>query len=134
MITIIGSIVIYILAPFAINVFSNEPEIQQTAVTYLRLILFIYPLIAIAMTSGRVMQGLGLGVLMLVTSIIRVLGVSVPLALFFNYILQKPIEWMWYAMMTSTVVAVFTAILDESSWIPFIPGESHQYLLSLLID
>ena len=114
-ITIIGSIVIYMLAPHAINVFSNEPEIQQTAVTYLRLILFIYPLIAIAMTSGRVMQGLGLGIPMLVTSIIRVLGVSVPLALFFNYILQKPIEWMWYAMMTSTVVAVFTAVL----WLRF---------------
>ena len=113
--TIIGSIIIYILAPFAVNVFSNEPEIQQTAVTYLRLILFIYPLIAIAMTSGRVMQGLGLGIPMLVTSIIRVLGVSVPLALFFNYILHKPIEWMWYAMMTSTVVALFTAVM----WLRF---------------
>ncbi len=61
------------------------------------------------MTSGRVMQGLGMGLPMLVTSTIRVLGVSVPLALIFNYILDKPIEWMWYAMMTSTVIATITA-------------------------
>jgi putative MATE family efflux protein len=115
-ITTIGSIIIFILAPLIVKGFSNEPEIQQTAVTYLRLIVFIYPLISIAMTSGRVMQGLGLGVPMLVTTIIRVLGVSVPLALIFNYVLHKPIEWMWYAMMIATVIAVTTAGL----WLRFV--------------
>ena len=114
-ITTIGSIIIFILAPLIVKGFSNEPEIQQTAVTYLRLIVFIYPLISIAMTSGRVMQGLGLGVPMLVTTIIRVLGVSVPLALIFNYVLHKPIEWMWYSMMIATVIAVTIAVL----WLRF---------------
>ena len=57
------------------------------------------------------MQGLGLGLPMLVTTTIRVLGVSAPLALIFNYVYHKPIEWMWYAMMISTVVAVSTAAL-----------------------
>ena len=110
-ITAIGSTIIFILAPYIVKGFTNEQEIQQIAVIYLRLIVFIYPLISFALTSGRVMQGLGMGLPMLVTSIIRVLGVSVPLALFFNYILHKPIEWMWYAMMTSTVVATITAAL-----------------------
>lgn len=114
-ITTVGSIIIFILAPLIVKGFSNEPEIQQTAVTYLRLIVFIYPLISIAMTSGRVMQGLGLGIPMLVTTIIRVLGVSVPLALIFKYVLHKPIEWMWYSMMIATVVAVTTAAL----WLRF---------------
>ena len=114
-ITTISSIIIFILAPLIVKGFSNEPEIQQTAVTYLRLIVFIYPLISIAMTSGRVMQGLGLGVPMLVTTIIRVLGVSVPLALIFNYVLHKPIEWMWYSMMIATVIAVTIAAL----WLRF---------------
>jgi len=110
-ITTIGSTIIFILAPLIVQGFSNEPEIHQTAVTYLRLVVFIYPLISIAMTSGRVMQGLGLGLPMLVTSTIRVLGISVPLALIFNYILHKPIEWMWYAMMVSTTVAAITAAI-----------------------
>ncbi len=110
-ITTIGSTIIFILAPHIVKGFSNEFEIQQIAIIYLRLIVFIYPLISFAMTSGRVMQGLGMGLPMLVTSIIRVLGVAVPLALIFNYILNKPIEWMWYAMMVSTVVATITAAL-----------------------
>ena len=110
-ITTIGSTIIFILAPYIVKGFTNESEIQNIAVVYLRLIVFIYPLISFALTSGRVMQGLGLGLPMLVTTVIRVLGVSVPLALFFNYILHKPIEWMWYAMMTSTVVATITAAL-----------------------
>jgi putative MATE family efflux protein len=114
-ITTVGSIIIFVLAPFLVTGFSNEPEIQQTAVTYLRLVVFIYPLISIAMTSGRVMQGLGLGLPMLATTIIRVLGVSVPLALIFNYVLHKPIEWMWYSMMIATVIAFSTAVL----WLRF---------------
>ena len=110
-ITTIGSTIIFILAPLIVKVFSNELEIQQTAITYLRLIVFIYPLISVGMTSGRVMQGLGLGLPMLVTTIIRVIGISAPLALIFNYVFHKPIEWMWYAMMISTVIAVTTAVL-----------------------
>jgi putative MATE family efflux protein len=110
-ITTIGSAIIFILAPLIVKGFSNEPEIHQTAVIYLRLVVFIYPLISIAMTSGRVMQGLGSGFPMLATSTIRVLGISVPLALIFNYILHKPIEWMWYAMMVSTIIAAITAAL-----------------------
>jgi len=109
LITTIGSTIIFILAPYIVKGFSNEIEIQRIAIIYLRLIVFIYPLVSFAMTSGRVMQGLGMGLPMLVTSTIRVLGVSVPLALIFNYILDKPIEWMWYAMITSTVIATITA-------------------------
>jgi len=111
LVTTIGSMIIFILAPIIVKGFSNEPEIQQIAITYLRLIVFVYPLISIGMTSGRVMQGLGMGLPMLVTTSIRVLGISAPLALYFNYILHKPIEWMWYAMMMSTVIAVSTAAL-----------------------
>ena len=110
-ITTIGSTIIFILAPYIVKSFSNEIDIQNIAVVYLRLIVFIYPLISFALTSGRVMQGLGLGLPMLITTVIRVLGVSVPLALIFNYLLNKPIEWMWYAMMMSTVVATITAAL-----------------------
>jgi len=109
--TTIGSIVIFVLAPHLVAVFSNEPEIHHIAVTYLRLIVVTYPLVSIGMTSGRVMQGLGMGLPMLVTTTIRVIALSAPLALIFNYILHKPIEWMWYAIMISTVFAVSTAAI-----------------------
>lgn len=110
-VTAVISALVYFAAPSIVKVFSNEPEILSIAVTYIRLIVIIYPLVSIGMTSGRVMQGLGLGLPMLVTTTIRVLGVSAPLALIFNYVYHKPIEWMWYAMMISTVVSVSTAVL-----------------------
>ncbi len=58
----------------------------------------IYPLVAIAITSGRVMQGLGKGIPVLVITTIRVIGISAPLALYFSFVLNKPVEWNWYAI------------------------------------
>ncbi|MEE9574360.1 MAG: MATE family efflux transporter [Candidatus Neomarinimicrobiota bacterium] len=115
LITTIGSIIIFMLAPLIVKGFTSELEIQQIAVTYLRFVVIIYPLISIGMTSGRVMQGLGMGLPMLVITTIRVLGISAPLALIFNYVYHKPIEWMWYAMIISTVTAVSTAVF----WLRF---------------
>ena len=106
LVTTLLSTIVWIGAPSIVKVFTNEPEIISIAVTYIRLIVIIYPLVSIALTSGRILQGLGLGLPLLITTTIRVLGVSAPLALIFNYIYHKPIEWIWYAMMVSTVVAV----------------------------
>jgi len=109
-VTTILSAMVWFAAPSVAKVFSNEPEILSIAVTYIRLIVIIYPLVSIALTSGRILQGLGLGLPLLITTTTRVLGVSAPLALIFNYIYHKPIEWMWYAMMISTVVAVSVSV------------------------
>jgi Na+-driven multidrug efflux pump len=108
-VTTVMSIIVYITAPIVAKIFTNEPEIISIAVTYIRIIVIIYPLVSIALTSGRILQGLGLGLPLLIVTTIRVLGVSAPLALIFNYIYHKPIEWMWYSMMMATVVAVSTA-------------------------
>ncbi|GIT40780.1 MAG: hypothetical protein Ct9H300mP9_6300 [Candidatus Neomarinimicrobiota bacterium] len=48
----------------------------------------VYPFVAIAIVSGRVMQGLGKGIPVLVITTIRVLGVSAPLALYFSFVLD----------------------------------------------
>jgi Na+-driven multidrug efflux pump len=48
---------------------------------------------------------------MLVITSIRVLGLTAPLALFFTMVMNKPIEWVWYAMIISTVVAVSLSLI-----------------------
>ena len=73
----------------------------------------MYPLVAIGITSGRVLQGLGKGIPVLVITTVRVLGVSAPLALYFTFVLDKPVEWNWYAMMISTGISFIIAV----SWI-----------------
>lgn len=105
-ITVIFSVCIYIFAPWIVSGFTSDPNITEISVTFLRLITLIYPLIPIGMTSGRVLQGFGKGLPMLVLTIVRVGGISAPLALFFSFVLGKPLEWVWYSMMFSVTVSV----------------------------
>ena len=111
MVTGVLSIILYIFAPFVVKIFTLDVDIQSIAVTYLRFICLIYPLIAIGMTVGRILQGLGKGLPMLVITSIRILALSAPLALYFIKVLNKPIEWVWYAMIISTIVSVAISLI-----------------------
>jgi len=104
-ITLLSSAFIYFFADLMVGFFTNDELIISIAVSFLKLFSLVYPLIAIAITTGRVLQGLGKGLPVLIITIVRVLGVSAPLALFFIFYLGKSVEWVWYSMMISTVVA-----------------------------
>ena len=104
-ITLLSSAFIYFFADLMVGFFTDDDLIISIAVSFLKLFSMVYPLIAIAITTGRVLQGLGKGLPVLIITIVRVLGVSAPLALFFIFYLGKPVEWVWYSMMISTVVA-----------------------------
>ena len=56
------------------------------------------------------MQGLGKGIPVLVITTIRVIGISAPLALYFSYVLNKPVEWNWYAIMISATISFVIAV------------------------
>ena len=109
-ITSIGSILLYIFAPVIISGFTDEIVIKNIAVDYLRVISLLFPFISIGLTIGRILQGLGLGMPSLIITTIRVIGVAGPLAYYFIYMLGKPIEWMWYAMFISGIMATMISI------------------------
>jgi len=111
MVTGVLSIILYIFSPLIVKIFTLDVGIQSIAVTYLRFICLIYPLIAIGMTVGRILQGLGKGLPMLVITSIRILALSAPLALYFTMVLNKSIEWVWYAMIISTIVSVAISLI-----------------------
>jgi len=102
-------VLFWLLAPYIFPIFTPDPEIQRVAVTYIRTIVWVFPLISIGMSSGRILQGLGRGAPMLVITSIRVALVSAPLAWIFTQVLDKPLEWVWYAMVTSICVSATTA-------------------------
>ena len=110
-ITAIGSILLYIFAPVIISVFTNEIVIKNIAVDYLRVISLLFPFISIGLTIGRILQGIGLGMPSLIITTIRVIGVAGPLAYYFIYILNKPVEWMWYAMFISGIMATMISVI-----------------------
>ena len=111
LITLVGSAMLITFAPWIVQSFSSDPIIQEVAVYYLQCISLIYPLVAVGMTIGRILQGMGKGLPLLIITSIRILVVSAPLAIIFTIVLDKPVEYVWYAMMISTVVATMVAVL-----------------------
>lgn len=109
-ITLVSSSFVYFFADIFSSWFTDDQEIIDVSVGFLRLLCLIYPLVAIAITSGRVMQGLGKGLPVLLITIVRVLGISAPLALYFSFVLDKPVEWNWYAMMIAAATSFIIAL------------------------
>ena len=92
------------------GLFSNNENIKLVSTSFLRHLTLIYPFVALAITSGRILQGLGKGIPILVITLVRVLGLGAPLAIYFSFYLDKPLQWNWYAMMISGSVAIIIAL------------------------
>ena len=128
-ITVLASIFIYCFAELAVGFFTDDKLIISISVTFLKLFAFVYPLISIGITTGRVLQGLGKGLPVLIITIVRVLGVSAPLAVFFIFYMDKPVEWVWYSMMVSTIVAftiALTWLVSTIRTLPTVKLETNQ--------
>ena len=121
-ITTILSGLVFLFADIVVGLFTDDANISQIASTFLKLFAFVYPLISVGITTGRVLQGLGKGLPVLVITIIRVLGVSAPLALFFIFYMNKTVEWVWYSMMISAAIAFTISIIWLLSTIRDIPN------------
>jgi len=57
------------------------------------------------MPCGRIMQGLGQGIPVLVITALRVLIISAPLAYYFAIIDSRDIEWVWYSIAASVSIS-----------------------------
>jgi Na+-driven multidrug efflux pump len=110
-ITLVGSVVVYLFAQYIVHFFTTDGEIANIAVGYLRIITFSYPLVALSMTSGRVLQGLGKGTPMLIITGVRILLVSAPLASIMTFVLELSIVWVWYSLVWSVMVSATIAML-----------------------
>ena len=110
-ITSICSVLLYIFAPPVISVFTSDPTIQKISIDYLRIISLLFPFISIGLTIGRILQGLGQGMPSLIITTIRVIGVAGPLAYYFTFIQNKPVEWIWYSMFISGIFATIISIV-----------------------
>tara|TARA_B100000676_G_C18084381_1_gene853769 strand:- start:2842 stop:4215 length:1374 start_codon:yes stop_codon:yes gene_type:complete len=110
MITTICSVFLFIFAPSVVKVFTMDTVIQKISIDYLRTISFLFPFISIGLTIGRILQGLGKGMPSLIITIVRVIGLAGPLAYFFTFVLDKPVEWIWYSMFISGIFATIISI------------------------
>lgn len=111
MIGVGSGIIFYLIAPYVFRIFTDDPVVNEVAISIIRTFAPFYWLIAIGMISGRSMQGLGTGIPSMVTTAIRVALVSGPLAYYFAVILGKPCEWVWYSSIVAIIVAASTSLV-----------------------
>ncbi|MGC9512179.1 MAG: MATE family efflux transporter [Fidelibacterota bacterium] len=98
-------ILFYLGAPYIYRIFSSDKEILSIAIQYTRLLVFVYPFIVVSMISGRIFQGLGRGLPGLILTSLRVVFISILFAIFFVIYLEKPLHYIWYSNMISSVLA-----------------------------
>jgi len=69
----------WLSSSLVLRLFCHEEEVVAVGRQYLGWMVFAYPFMAFGVTSGRLLQGCGLGLPTLVITGIRLLAVTVPL-------------------------------------------------------
>lgn len=94
-----------------ILIFSNNEKVLEVGRGYFKYISYMYPLIAFGLSTGRLLQGFGSSMPLLVVTSIRVLLISAPLSYLFSYLYDKPIEYIWYSIMLAAIVSFISALI-----------------------
>ena len=114
LITTISVIFFFVLASNILPIFSSNPLVIDIGVTYLKIIILVYPAVGISVICSRVCQALGQGMPLLITTITRVIILTAPLSYYF-YFTGRPIEWVWF----SQVFAILVAATISFAWMRY---------------
>jgi len=107
---VIAALIIYPSAPYIMKVFRPSDDILRYGVQYLRVMAFIFPIAPVGMISGRVLQGMGKGLPMMVLTFLRVMAVGAPLAAVFTYVLHLPVIAVWFAMISGGAISMVAGL------------------------
>jgi len=105
---VIGGAVFLFAGPL-VSLFTHEAAVVAVGSRYLRTIVFVYPMIAFGMNTGRILQGLGLGLPSLAITATRVLLVGVPLGYLFTRVLGLGVPSVWAAIVISACVSTLVS-------------------------
>jgi Na+-driven multidrug efflux pump len=78
-----------------VGLFTVDAHAIEIGTHYLKYMVVGYPLMAIGMMSGRILQGIGQGTPTLVFTFVRVLLIGVPVAYVAVYLFDTSIDWVW---------------------------------------
>ena len=101
------SIIIFLfiedIAPLFLTASSTQEidiskEAIKTTVQYFQVMIFAYPFIGITMVSTRAMQAIGKAWPMMVIALLRVVILQCTMTYIFIVIMNKDINWAWYAI------------------------------------
>jgi putative MATE family efflux protein len=108
--TLIMAILFFAFPSIILRIFTSDKTLLLLASNYVRIMVFVFPLMAIGLTSGRILQGIGKGLPGLVITSVRVFVVSIPLAYVFVFILDYSYLSIGVAMVLGGLVSVSVAV------------------------
>jgi putative MATE family efflux protein len=88
------------------RLFTDDLEAIGVGREYLGYMLFAYPLMALGMTSGRILQGLGYGMPALAITAVRTMIVGIPVAYALVYLFDAPLQWVWISFILGGAASV----------------------------
>ena len=120
LITSVFCVAAYFASSHIIRIFTDDPDAIEVGHVYLRYMVFAYPLMAVGVTSGRVLQGLGQGIPPLIITVLRVLLIGVPISYVAVHSFSAPIEVIWISMIGASLLADILAIhwIRHFGWHP----------------
>jgi Na+-driven multidrug efflux pump len=105
-------IIFYLLAPTLIGFFDRSKEVIQIGTNYLRITVFGYLFLAVAIVLSRSFNGAGDTISPMLTTFVSSLGVQTTTALLFLKYTNFASDGLWFAM----VIAMVAHAIIISSW------------------
>ena len=93
-----------------VGLFTADVQAIAIGTNYLKFMVLGYPLMAIGMMSGRILQGIGQGTPTLIFTFIRVLLIGVPVAYIAVYLFDTSIDWVWASGIVGGIVSNAIAV------------------------
>ncbi len=101
----------FLMSDGILRIFTSDPNALAIGTTYLGYMIFAYPMMAVGMTTGRLLQGLGHGFPAMFLTTLRVLLVGVPVAYLAVNVFDQSIEGVWIGILSGGVCATVAAFL-----------------------
>ena len=101
----------YVSSGAILRVFTDDPAAIAIGTTYLGFMIFAYPMMAVGMTTGRLLQGIGHGFPALFLTTLRVLVVGVPVAFVAVRLLHQSEQGVWTGIVLGGVAATVSSVL-----------------------
>jgi putative MATE family efflux protein len=103
--------ILVLLAPKIYPFFSKVDEVIRYAVLQTRIVEYSFILGGIAMLARSSFQAIGRAMPGLIITIIRIIGVALPVAYFYVYVMDLGIFGVWFGLITGNLIAAIIALL-----------------------
>jgi len=112
LIMISAGILFYIFAGEIFHLFNENTQVISNGIGYLRILVFSYPFLAIAIVLNRALGGAGETVITMLVTAFALFGIAIPLSFVLPKVWNIGVKGIWLAIVISNAVnAIIVAFI-----------------------